>query len=177
MKALNAFFGVLILAAAVAASPAALGSILAGLAGNGFERFVGGSGRRQAAQQRDEQERTQDDEIHESMEASEIDVEVRNAARPEMGLAAFATADGKRRDASDLNADVLAQLCDDLVLGALVPARALADRFRYAPRSSVAVMAPQAVQIVGANQSHPNMQPSLAINYIICTLGLYPSRP
>jgi hypothetical protein len=33
MKALNAFFGVLILAAAVAASPAALGSILAGLAG------------------------------------------------------------------------------------------------------------------------------------------------
>lgn len=33
MKALNAFFGVLILAAAMAASPAALGSILAGLAG------------------------------------------------------------------------------------------------------------------------------------------------
>lgn len=59
----------------------------------------------------------------------------------------------------------------------MVLAKSFADRFRYAPRSSVAVMAPQAVQIVGANQSHPNMQPSLAINYIICTLGLYPSRP
>lgn len=32
-------------------------------------------------------------------------------------------------------------------------------------------------QPAGGNQPHSNMQPMLAINYIICVEGIYPSRP
>ncbi len=32
------------------------------------------------------------------------------------------------------------------------------------------------ISSAGGNQAHPNMQPSLAINYIICAQGLYPQR-
>lgn len=32
-------------------------------------------------------------------------------------------------------------------------------------------------QPMSGNQSHPNLQPSLALNYIICTSGAYPPRP
>jgi len=31
--------------------------------------------------------------------------------------------------------------------------------------------------VVGANQPHPNMQPFMATNYIICLNGVFPSRP
>jgi microcystin-dependent protein len=36
---------------------------------------------------------------------------------------------------------------------------------------------PSAVSNAGGNQSHNNMQPSLAINFCIATTGIYPSRP
>lgn len=32
-------------------------------------------------------------------------------------------------------------------------------------------------QPMSGNQPHPNLQPSLALNYIICTSGAYPPRP
>ncbi len=32
-------------------------------------------------------------------------------------------------------------------------------------------------QVSGQNQAHFNMQPYLGLNYIICTIGLYPPRP
>lgn len=42
-------------------------------------------------------------------------------------------------------------------------------------------LAPNAVagttQPAGGNQPHPNVQPVLALNYIICTEGIYPPRP
>ena len=31
--------------------------------------------------------------------------------------------------------------------------------------------------VVGAGQPHPNIQPVLAVNYIICTQGIYPTQP
>jgi microcystin-dependent protein len=37
-------------------------------------------------------------------------------------------------------------------------------------------MAPETVPAVGGSQAHNNMQPYLAINYIIALVGLYPSR-
>lgn len=37
-------------------------------------------------------------------------------------------------------------------------------------------MAPDAVPSVGGSQAHNNMQPYLAINYIIALVGLFPSR-
>lgn len=42
--------------------------------------------------------------------------------------------------------------------------------------SSNAFMAPTTVSIVGGNQPHENMQPFLAINYIIALQGIYPSQ-
>lgn len=36
-------------------------------------------------------------------------------------------------------------------------------------------MSPYSVQAVGGNQPHENMMPSLAISYIICLYGAYPS--
>jgi microcystin-dependent protein len=41
---------------------------------------------------------------------------------------------------------------------------------------ATAAMAPQPVQPVGDSQPHNNMQPYLAINFIIALVGLYPSR-
>lgn len=38
-------------------------------------------------------------------------------------------------------------------------------------------MHPAAVGSAGASQAHTNMAPSLALNYIICYAGIYPSRP
>lgn len=38
--------------------------------------------------------------------------------------------------------------------------------------TGVATVAPS-----GGGQPHPNMQPSLALTYIICVLGVYPNRP
>ncbi|MFP3917582.1 tail fiber protein [Lysinibacillus telephonicus] len=39
-----------------------------------------------------------------------------------------------------------------------------------------AVMSPQALGAVGGSLPHNNMQPFLAVNYIICLYGEYPSR-
>lgn len=36
-------------------------------------------------------------------------------------------------------------------------------------------LAPETISTVGSGQNHDNMMPSLAINYIIATAGLYPS--
>lgn len=38
------------------------------------------------------------------------------------------------------------------------------------------VQATADTQVVGGNQPHNNMQPSLGINYIICLYGIFPSR-
>jgi microcystin-dependent protein len=35
---------------------------------------------------------------------------------------------------------------------------------------------PNAVQFAGNSQGHPNIQPTLAINYIIALQGIFPSR-
>lgn len=43
--------------------------------------------------------------------------------------------------------------------------------------SSPVEMAADAVSSVGAGQSHPNMQPSLALNFCIATVGYYPPHP
>lgn len=48
----------------------------------------------------------------------------------------------------------------------------------YAPASSPPVaLAPGSVGPAGANQPHENMQPSLAMNFIIAVFGIFPSRP
>ncbi len=38
-------------------------------------------------------------------------------------------------------------------------------------------MSPQAIGLAGGNQPHENMQPYLAMNYIIALEGIFPSRP
>jgi microcystin-dependent protein len=37
-------------------------------------------------------------------------------------------------------------------------------------------MSSQAVEVTGGSQPHDNMQPYLGLNYIICVMGLFPSR-
>ncbi len=46
----------------------------------------------------------------------------------------------------------------------------------FAPPSGVAPMAETAMLESGGSQAHNNMQPFLAINFIIALVGLYPSR-
>lgn len=45
------------------------------------------------------------------------------------------------------------------------------------PTDTFLPMNAQTVASAGGSQAHPNMPPFLAINYIICTQGLYPARP
>jgi len=35
---------------------------------------------------------------------------------------------------------------------------------------------PQTVSISGASAGHPNVQPFMVLNYMIATIGIYPSR-
>ncbi len=46
----------------------------------------------------------------------------------------------------------------------------------YAPPQNLVQMASQSLESAGGSQPHNNMQPYLAINYIIALVGLYPSR-
>lgn len=48
----------------------------------------------------------------------------------------------------------------------------------YAPSGSTTVgLAADSVSQEGAGAAHNNMQPSLVLNFCICTAGLYPPRP
>jgi microcystin-dependent protein len=47
----------------------------------------------------------------------------------------------------------------------------------YAPAPSTGTMAPTAVSMAGGNGAHANMQPYLAVTFIIALVGIYPSRP
>ncbi len=49
------------------------------------------------------------------------------------------------------------------------------ENTRYAATAN-AQMNSLAISTVGGGQSHNNMQPSLALHYIICLFGVYPSR-
>ncbi len=46
----------------------------------------------------------------------------------------------------------------------------------YGPHDATTVM-PASLAVAGTNTPHGNIQPSLVINYIICSSGIYPSRP
>ena len=46
----------------------------------------------------------------------------------------------------------------------------------YAQGSPSAQLSPSSIGLAGGSQAHENMQPYLAINYIIATQGIYPSR-
>lgn len=45
------------------------------------------------------------------------------------------------------------------------------------PTDVLLIMNPETVAIAGGSQAHNNMQPFVALNYIICTNGLFPVRP
>lgn len=47
----------------------------------------------------------------------------------------------------------------------------------YAPGPATTRLSPQAVQSAGSNGTHSNLQPSLALRYIIATTGIFPQRP
>jgi microcystin-dependent protein len=55
------------------------------------------------------------------------------------------------------------------------PAAVLPPTVRTYDSSANAFMNPAAVQAVGGSQPHENMQPYLAINYIISLFGIFPS--
>jgi len=46
----------------------------------------------------------------------------------------------------------------------------------YGAPQSMVDLSEQAVGAAGGSQAHNNMQPSLAMNFIIALVGLYPSR-
>ena len=47
----------------------------------------------------------------------------------------------------------------------------------YDNPSALLTLAPTTVSTAGGSQPHENRQPVLAINYIICAEGIYPSQP
>lgn len=50
------------------------------------------------------------------------------------------------------------------------------DQDAYRSTSSYTNLSSQSIEQIGGGQAHNNMQPYLAINYIIALTGLYPSR-
>ena len=46
----------------------------------------------------------------------------------------------------------------------------------YAAPSSMTAIAPSTISATGGNQSHPNIQPYLTLNWCICLVGIFPSR-
>jgi microcystin-dependent protein len=46
----------------------------------------------------------------------------------------------------------------------------------YTTAAATGTLAPSAVSIAGGNQSHPNIQPYLTVNFIIALVGIFPSR-
>lgn len=48
--------------------------------------------------------------------------------------------------------------------------------WRAAPLTNATTLHPTAIGFVGGNQAHSNLQPTLAVNYCICTQGVFPSR-
>ena len=46
----------------------------------------------------------------------------------------------------------------------------------YGPVVSTVTLNPGTVSMTGGTQPHPNIQPSLAVNFCIATTGIYPSR-
>lgn len=49
------------------------------------------------------------------------------------------------------------------------------DNF-YGPPTPYTTLNPNSIQPTGGNQPHNNLQPYLAVNWCICTAGIYPSR-
>ncbi|PTS81558.1 phage tail protein [Sphingomonas sp. HMWF008] len=45
-----------------------------------------------------------------------------------------------------------------------------------APLTNATTLHPSAIGLAGGNQTHPNIQPVLAINYCICVAGTFPAR-
>ncbi|AOL17944.1 phage tail protein [Xanthomonas citri pv. malvacearum] len=50
-------------------------------------------------------------------------------------------------------------------------------QFLYAPTGALIPLAGDSVSQEGAGTAHNNMQPSLVLNFCICTVGIYPQRP
>ena len=55
-------------------------------------------------------------------------------------------------------------------------ARMQSNQAIYGPASSLQAMASESIASRGGGDAHNNMQPYLALNYIIALVGLYPSR-
>ncbi|UXA70945.1 tail fiber protein [Xanthomonas prunicola] len=47
----------------------------------------------------------------------------------------------------------------------------------YAPTGTLVGLAPDSVSQQGGSAAHNNVQPSLVLNFCICTVGIYPQRP
>jgi microcystin-dependent protein len=58
----------------------------------------------------------------------------------------------------------------------MFPARSAAQIPRYGATPDAALAA-TAISSVGGNQAHSNLQPSLALNYVIALQGVYPPHP
>jgi microcystin-dependent protein len=56
-------------------------------------------------------------------------------------------------------------------------AKSAGDVRRYGLPTPQVAMSPAMLGPAGSNQPHPNMQPSLTMNYIIAMQGIFPSRP
>lgn len=53
---------------------------------------------------------------------------------------------------------------------------ALSQQNLYAAAASLTPMSPQSCSSTGGGNSHPNMQPSLVVNFIIALVGIWPPR-
>lgn len=54
---------------------------------------------------------------------------------------------------------------------------AVPTRRVYTNSGPTQALAPASVQATGSGQSHPNVPPFLALNFIIATVGIFPTRP
>lgn len=58
----------------------------------------------------------------------------------------------------------------------LLPATANNDTYQNRGSKTAATMSPPSIGATGGNVPHNNLQPSLAVNFVIALQGIYPSR-
>ena len=57
-----------------------------------------------------------------------------------------------------------------------LPAPVHANQFGIYDSNASYSMAPNMIAFAGGNEPHPNLQPYLCVNFIICLAGIFPSR-
>jgi microcystin-dependent protein len=106
------------------------------------------------------------------------------------GLSSFFSGERAGVETHTLNSQEIPSHTHRVRASAVTPSTSPADRVLAIPAAGASEFAPETaatsgvetahstmIQTAGGNQPHDNMQPTLAVNFVICAFGVFPSRP